>query len=159
MEFYTIGVYNSTEEEFFHKLTLNKIDTFCDIRQRRGVRGATYSFVNSIRLQKKLKELGIVYYYVEYLAPSPAIREVQVKIDKKNKTQQRVRQKLDSSFILGYENKVLEKFNFGEFIEHLNISRSNKIALFCVEENHEACHRSLVANKFKAGLNYKVRHL
>jgi hypothetical protein len=27
---------------------------FCDIRQRRGVRGAKYSFVNSNRLQQKL---------------------------------------------------------------------------------------------------------
>jgi len=46
MEFYTIGVYNSTEKEFFDKLTKNNIDTFCDIRQRRGVRGSKYAFVN-----------------------------------------------------------------------------------------------------------------
>jgi len=57
MEFYTIGVYNSTEQEYFKKLTDNNIDTFCDIRQRRGVRGSQYSFVNSNRLQAKLNEL------------------------------------------------------------------------------------------------------
>ncbi len=45
MEFFTIGVYNSSENEFFNKLTENHIDTFCDIRQRRGVRGSQYSFV------------------------------------------------------------------------------------------------------------------
>lgn len=55
MIFYTIGVYNSTENNFFNKITKNNIDTFCDIRQRRGVRGAKYKFVNSIRLQKKSK--------------------------------------------------------------------------------------------------------
>ncbi len=53
MEFFTIGVYNSSEKEFFDKLLENNIDTFCDIRQRRGVRGAKYSFVNSNRLQQK----------------------------------------------------------------------------------------------------------
>jgi hypothetical protein len=29
MIFYTIGVYNSTEEDFFRKLVDNGIDTFC----------------------------------------------------------------------------------------------------------------------------------
>jgi len=63
MEFFTIGVYNSTEKEFFEKLLKNKVDTFCDIRQRRGVRGAKYSFVNSNRLQERLSELDIKYGY------------------------------------------------------------------------------------------------
>jgi len=40
MEVYTIGVYNSTEDLFFKKLIDNKIDTFIDVRQRRGVRGS-----------------------------------------------------------------------------------------------------------------------
>ncbi len=56
MKIYTIGVYGSTEEEFFGKLTKSKIDLFCDIRQRRGVRGRQYAFVNSSYLQKKLSE-------------------------------------------------------------------------------------------------------
>jgi uncharacterized protein (DUF488 family) len=159
MEFYTIGVYNSTEQEFLNKLTQNKIDTFCDIRQRRGVRGATYSFVNSIKLQQKLNDLGIKYFYVEALAPTAEIREVQTKIDKKKGVQQRIRQELDRSFILEYENKVLEKFNFENFIDHLEKARSKKIAFFCVEENHEACHRSLVTNKLKTKFNSKIKHL
>ena len=57
MEFYTIGVYNSDKEQFFNKLIENGIDTFCDIRQRRGVRGREYSFVNSNRLQATLHEI------------------------------------------------------------------------------------------------------
>ena len=52
MKFFTIGVLNSSEEEFFKKLTEHRIDTFCDIRRRRSVRGAEYKFVNSVRLQK-----------------------------------------------------------------------------------------------------------
>ena len=56
MTIYTMGVFGSTEQQFFEKLTENKIDIFCDIRQRRGVRGREYAFVNSNYLQRKLAE-------------------------------------------------------------------------------------------------------
>ena len=59
MDFYTIGVYGKTETDFFTALANHNIDLFCDIRQRRGVRGKKYSFVNSLKLQKKLSELNI----------------------------------------------------------------------------------------------------
>lgn len=81
MEFYTIGVYNSTEQEYFDKLTENNIDTFCDIRQRRGVRGSKYSFVNSQRLQSKLSDLNIQYGHILDLAPTTEIRDLQKKVD------------------------------------------------------------------------------
>ena len=67
MIIYTIGVYGSNEEEFFGKLIDSQIDLFCDIRQRRGVRGRQYAFVNSNYLQNKLAELGIDYLYENYL--------------------------------------------------------------------------------------------
>ena len=75
MRVYTIGVYNSTEQDFFEKLIENRIDTFCDIRQRRGVRGREYSFVNSNYLQMKLDDLGIKYAHILDLAPTTEIRE------------------------------------------------------------------------------------
>ena len=70
MKIYTIGVYNSTEQQFFSKLIDNNIDTFCDIRQRRGVRGSEYAFVNSNYLQTKLNELDIKYAHILDLAPT-----------------------------------------------------------------------------------------
>jgi hypothetical protein len=91
MEFFTIGVYNSTEEDFFGKLTKNHIDTFTDIRQRRGVRGARYSFVNSMRLQHKLQEIGIRYDHTVGLAPAPEIRAIQDKADKQQKKNKKER--------------------------------------------------------------------
>ena len=57
----TIGVYGFDEEHFFQALTDARVDTFCDIRQRRNVRGAQYAFANSKRLQRRLGELGIRY--------------------------------------------------------------------------------------------------
>ena len=68
----TIGVYGFDEARFFEALRKVKVDTFCDIRNRRGVRGSTYAFANSLRLQARLAELGIRYLYRKDLAPTKA---------------------------------------------------------------------------------------
>ena len=159
MEFFTIGVYNSTDKEFFDKLTQNNIDTFCDIRQRRGVRGAKYSFVNSNRLQQKLNDLEIKYGYIPNLAPTKEIRELQKEIDLEKGELKRERQELGKVFVIEYKNKILKNFNFEKFFESLDQIGANKIALFCVEEHPEACHRSIVSEKLMNNFNYKITHL
>ena len=159
MEFYTIGVYNSTEKELFDKLIDNKIDTFCDIRQRRGVRGAKYSFVNSNRLQEKLNNLEIKYGYIPNLAPTSEIRELQKEIDLEKGELKRERQELGKVFIIEYKNRILKDFDFEQFFENLDQIGANRIALFCVEEHPEACHRSIVADKLLNNYNYKITHL
>lgn len=159
MEFYTIGVYNSTEKEFFDKLTENNIDTFCDIRQRRGVRGAKYAFVNSNRLQQKLYQLGIKYGYIPDLAPTTEIRELQKEIDFQKSELKRERQTLGQVFVIEFRNRVLKNFDFDTFLEKLDENGARKVALFCVEEYPEACHRSIVADKLKHHFNYTITHL
>ena len=158
MKFFTIGVYNSTEEEYFNKLNKNKIDTFCDIRQIRGVRGAKYSFVNSNRLQAKLKQLNIKYYHIIELAPTSEIRGLQKKEDLRRGELQRSRSSIGEPFAKAYKKMILSKFDFDAFILKLNENGANQVVLFCVEENPEACHRSIVAEELK-GLGYKVIHL
>ena len=159
MEFYTIGVYNSTEKDFFKKLTDNNIDTFCDIRQRRGVRGSKYSFVNSNRLQGKLNDLEIKYGYIQGLAPTTEIRELQKEIDLEKGELKSERQVLGKIFTIEYKNKILNHFDFDAFFEGLDQIGASKIALFCVEENNEACHRSVVAERLSAKYNCKISHL
>lgn len=159
MEFFTIGVYNSTEKEFFDKLTQNNIDTFCDIRQRRGVRGSKYSFVNSNKLQEKLNHLGIKYGYVQDLAPTTEIRELQKEIDAEKGELKSERQELGKVFVIEYKNKILGNFDFERFFDNLDNIGANRIALFCVEEHPEACHRSIVADKLKNTFNYRISHL
>ncbi len=159
MEFFTIGVYNSTEKEFFDKLIQNKIDTFCDVRQRRGVRGAKYSFVNSNRLQQKLNELEIKYGYIPDLAPTTEIRGLQKEIDEENGQLKSQRLELGKVFVIEYKNKILEKFNFDLFFENLERISANRIVLFCVEEHAEACHRSVIANKIANTYKYKITNL
>ena len=159
MEFFTIGVYNSTEKEFFEKLTQNNIDTFCDIRQRRGVRGSKYSFVNSNRLQQRLNDLEIKYGYVPDLAPTTEIRELQKEIDEEKGELKRERQELGKVFVIEYKNRILKNFDFEKFFESLDQIGASRIALFCVEEHPEACHRSIVADKLMSNYNYKINHL
>ena len=158
MEFFTIGVYNSTEQEYFKKLTDNNIDTFCDIRQRRGVRGSQYAFVNSNRLQQKLNELDIKYGHVIDLAPTSEIRDLQKEADEQKGELKRDRNKLGQIFTITYKDRILSKFDFDSFIDKLNEVDANKVVLFCVEEKPEACHRSIVTDKLKK-LGYKITHL
>lgn len=159
MEFFTIGVYNSTENDFFDKLLQNGIDTFCDIRQRRGVRGAKYSFVNSSRLQQKLSDLEIKYGYIPDLAPTTEIRELQKEIDLEKGELKKERQELGKIFVIEYKNRILKNFDFEIFFENLDQIGANKIALFCVEEHAEACHRSIIANKLSEKFGYQINHL
>lgn len=158
MEFFTIGVYNSTEQEYFNKLTENRIDTFCDIRQRRGVRGAKYAFVNSNRLQEKLNELDIKYGHIIDLAPTKEIRELQKEVDSQQGELKRDRNKLGKVFTIAYRDRILSNFDFDNFIDKLDEVGANRVVLFCVEEKPEACHRSIVTDKLEK-LGYKITHL
>lgn len=158
MEFFSIGVYNSTEQEFIDKLTGNQIDTFCDIRQRRGVRGAKYAFVNSNRLQEKLSELDINYGHIIDLAPTTEIRELQKEADAQQGVLKRDRNNLGKVFTIAYKDRILSNFDFDNFIKKLNDLGANRVILFCVEEKPEACHRSIVTEKLEK-LGYKITHL
>jgi uncharacterized protein (DUF488 family) len=158
MEFFTIGVYNSTEHEYFKKLTDNNIDTFCDIRQRRGVRGSQYAFVNSNRLQQKLNDLDIKYGHIFGLAPTGEIRDLQKESDNQKGELKRERNKLGQVFTLAYKDKILSNFDFDSFIDNLDEIGATRVVLFCVEEKPEACHRSLVTEKIDK-LGYKITHL
>jgi len=148
-DIYTIGVYGSPEKEFFQKLIDHNIDTFCDIRLRRAVRGSQYAFANSQRLQGKLEDISIRYLHETGLAPTTEIIKLQDKFDKEHKIQRRKREELTDVFKAAYTTKILSKFNMEDFIMGLEKSGTKKLVLFCVERSSNACHRSLVTNKIK----------
>jgi len=158
MKFFTIGVYGSTEQEYFQKLIDNNIDTFCDIRQRRGVRGSKYAFVNSNRLQQKLNELDIKYAHIIDLAPTKEIRELQKEVDVREGVLKRDRDKLGKVFTIAYKDRILNNFDFDAFLEKLDEVAASNVVLFCVEEKPAACHRSIVSDKLE-NLGYKIEHL
>ena len=158
MEIFTIGVYGSTEQQFFGKLAKNGIDTFCDIRQRRGVRGSQYAFVNSKRLQETLAEMGISYAYLKDLSPTKEIRAAQKEADKRNGIQKKDRTRLGEVFIEGYKQHIAD-YDFGALDKKLKEMDADKVAFFCVEESPYACHRSIVAEKLQELFGYQITHL
>jgi uncharacterized protein (DUF488 family) len=156
-EFVTIGVYGFDEASFFQALQDARVDTFCDIRRRRGVRGSGYAFANSQRLQARLAELGIRYLHRPDLAPSLAVRQVQDAVDKAGKTAKRQRASLDPGFIDAYRREVLDGFDSRRFVEELG--EAHVVALFCVERHPAACHRSLLAERLATDLRVSVKHV
>jgi uncharacterized protein (DUF488 family) len=154
----TIGVYGYDEHNFFAALQRAGVDAFCDIRDRRGVRGADYAFANSRRLQLRLAGLGIRYFHFRDLAPSQALRARQDAWDKVRRTAKRRRLELSREFIEGYRRDCLESFRSDRFRERLG-SAVQVAALFCVEREPEACHRSLLAERLRRDLRVDLVHL
>lgn len=159
IEVYTIGVYGTTKESFFHSLVVNGIDTFCDIRQRRGVRGTKYAYVNSMSLQSKLSDLGINYIYAKDLAPTTEIREKQHAEDALKDERKRDRKELGHAFKCAYEKLILEGYDFTTLLNSFQEMNARKVVLFCVEENPLACHRSLVAAELHKKYKLIIKHI
>jgi len=158
MKFVTIGVYGFSEAAFFQALQQSGVDTFCDIRWRRGVRGAKYAFGNRARLEKRLEELGIRYLHFRELAPSPELRRRQNETDKAAGIPKRKRSVLGEVFIAGYRDERLSGFDSRQFVERLG-TEARKVVLFCVESKAAACHRSLLAERLHQDLGVEVEHL
>ncbi|MCJ7701424.1 MAG: DUF488 domain-containing protein [Anaerolineales bacterium] len=158
MKIVTIGAYGFTEEAFFKTLKAAGVQVFCDIRWRRGVRGADYAFVNHKRLQARLESLGITYLHRRDLAPTPEIRQRQKDADKTEKVAKRKRSTLSPDFMAAYQQDVLAGFDPRAFLDDLP-EGAGVIALFCVEREPAACHRSLVAEKLGDAAGVEIEHL
>ena len=154
----TIGVYGFKEEEFFKRLVNSRVDIFCDIRARRGLRGSKYAFANSNQLQRRLADLRIQYVHMKELAPSKTVRQRQKNADKDTNTAKRKRTELDRAFIESYDRENLATFDARKFITEIN-GGSKTIALFCVEQSPKACHRSLVAEKIRNQIGVEVENI
>ena len=157
-EFVTIGAHGWDAERFFCALVAAGADTFCDLRARRGVRGREYAFANSQRLQARLAELGIRYIHRLDLAPSAATRAQQHAADEATHTAKRSRAILSPAFIESYHRERLAGFHAAAFLADLG-SDVRVVALFCVEREPAACHRSLLAERLTHDLGVKVTHL
>lgn len=157
-EIVTIGVYGWDATRFFQALLDARVDTLCDIRDRRGVRGSEYSFANRERLQGRLEQLGIHYIHRRDLAPSREVRELQYRADRTEHVAKRQRVDLTPDFVQAYRRERLAQLSSAAFITQLG-PEARVIALFCVERDAAACHRSLVAVWLAHDLGVKVTHI
>jgi uncharacterized protein (DUF488 family) len=154
----TIGVYGFTAEAFFQALTYAHADLLCDLRFHRGMRGHRYSFANSARLQHSLTALGIRYLHYKELSPDSTLRELQRQADAQLRVTKRERTTLDQTFIEEYKRRYVSMLNISDFIKRLGPD-AQTIALFCVEQEPGACHRSLVAAKLAQDLGLEVENI
>jgi Domain of unknown function DUF488 len=154
----TIGVYGWDEERFFQALVDAGVDAFCDLRARRGVRGSEYAFANSVRLQARLGELGIRYLHCKELAPSSEVRSAQYAVDRDEGIAKRQRTILSPEFAAAYRRERLGSFDSAAFVAGVGTD-VRVVALFCVEREPAACHRSLVAARLADDLGSDIAHL
>lgn len=154
----TIGAYGFDKDSFFQALLDANVDTFCDIRRRRGIRGSDYAFANSQNLQRRLGELGIRYRYIQELAPSKQIRAEQKLEDSQLGIAKRSRTALGQTFIQAYEQECLAHFDRAAFLKNIG-EDAQVIGLFCVEREPHACHRSLAAQCLARELELPIEHI
>ena len=144
MELYTIGGYGHTEDSFLNALKLNGVDLFVDIRQRRGMRGSTYAFLNAKKLEENLKNAGISYLHFKDLAPTNEVRSLQKSADIDANSSKRERGKLSPAFIEAYKREILSDKEREDILSR--ISEYRRVCFFCVEKGHDACHRSVLTD-------------
>ncbi len=154
----TIGVYGFAETGFFQALVHANVDTFCDIRLHRSVRGTRYAFANSARLQGRLHESGIRYFHSKELAPARTLRAMQWQEDKTLGVTKHRREALGEAFIAAYKRDYLAAFDVSAFLATLG-EETQVLALFCVETNPQACHRSLLVTRLTQELQLPVEHI
>jgi len=154
----TIGAYGFTADSFFAALREAGVDTFLDIRQRRGVRGAEYAFANHGRLTAALEAMGIRYLHELGLAPTTEIRTAQYAVDAVEGVSKRQRESLSPAFIEAYRREILAPFDLRAMLDALP-AETRVLALFCVERTPEACHRHLVADAIHDLTGVPVQHL
>jgi uncharacterized protein (DUF488 family) len=122
------------------------------------MRGAQYAFANSQRLQARLAEFGIRYMHYKDLAPTLDSRQQQWAADHDARIAKRQRVALSADFTDAYQHDRLVGFDSAAFIATLG-AEGQSIALFCVEREPAACHRSLLANQLCQDLKLEARHL
>ena len=153
----TIGVYGWDLASFLDALEKADVRVLFDVRQRRGVRGREYSWANSQRLQQSLAQAGIEYRHRRDLAPTTELRHLQYAEDARQGVGKRSRVALAPEYTRRYTGENLNPVGVDELATEL--PADGAAALFCVERDPEACHRSLIAARLAAEHGVRVSHL
>jgi uncharacterized protein (DUF488 family) len=153
----TIGVYEWDLQRFLAALAGADVRALLDVRQRRGVRGREYAWANSLRLQAALSRAGIGYEHHRELAPTTELRHLQYAEDARQGVGKRNRSLLADAYVEGYTRQILDRADLGPIVAALPADGAG--ALFCVEADPEACHRSLIAERMAADFGVEVSHL
>jgi uncharacterized protein (DUF488 family) len=153
----TIGVYGFDGGSFLRRLRHADVRLLLDVRQRRGVRGPEYAWANARRLQAALAEAGIAYEHRPELAPTTELRHLQYAEDDRQGVGKRTRRELAAGYVRRYTAEILDSADLVPIVSGL--PDTGTAALFCVERDPEACHRSLIARRLAERHGLTVAHL
>ena len=153
----TIGVYGFTVDRFLEALRGANVRLLLDVRQRRGVRGPEYSWANAARLQAALGAAGVGYRHHKELAPTTEMRQLQYREDDRLGVGKRSRSVLAPAYVERYTQEILDHAGLDPVVAEL--PREGAGALFCVEADPEACHRSLIAERLADLYGVTVTHI
>jgi uncharacterized protein (DUF488 family) len=153
----TIGVYGWDLESFVHALGAADARLLLDVRQRRGVRGREYAWANAVRLQDALAVAGVAYRHHRELAPTTELRHLQYAEDARRGVGKRSRIELAPEYRARYTLEILDRVELAPIVEELPLEGA--AALFCVERDPGACHRSIIAERMAAHHDVVIGHL
>ncbi|MFJ5730739.1 DUF488 family protein, N3 subclade [Streptomyces paradoxus] len=153
----TIGVHGFDSDSFLRRLRRADVRVLLDVRQRRGVRGPEYAWANSLRLQAALAHAGIAYEHHPELAPTTELRHLQYAEDDRQGVGKRSRRELAAEYIRRYTTEILDRADLTPMVSAL--PHGGTAALFCVERDPEACHRSLIARRLAERHHVTIEHL
>jgi uncharacterized protein (DUF488 family) len=153
----TIGVYGWTTAAFIAALRDADVRQLLDVRQRRGVRGPEYAWANSARLQAALADAGIEYRHHRELAPTTELRRLQYREDARLGVGKRSRAELAPEYRERYTKEILARVDLAPIVAAMPADAAS--ALFCVERDPEACHRSIVAERLAAEFGVPISHI
>jgi len=153
----TIGTYGFDGESFVQCLRRAKVRLLLDVRQRRAVRGSEYAWANAGRLQALLGEADIAYEHHLELAPTTQLRQLQYAEDDRQGVGKRSRRELAPEYVRRYTTEILDRVDLASLVSAL--PSRGAAALFCVEQDPEACHRSLIAQRLAEQYGVAIDHL
>jgi uncharacterized protein (DUF488 family) len=153
----TVGVYGFSASTFLDALRDANVRLLLDVRQRRGVRGSEYAWANAGRLTAAVAEAGIEYRHHLELAPTTDLRKLQYREDDRLGMGKRTRERLAPEYRERYLHEILDRADLDAVVAEMPPEGAS--ALFCVERDPEACHRSIVAERMAERYGLPVVHL
>ncbi len=153
----TIGVYDFDGDSFLRRLQEADVRLLVDVRQRRAVRGPLYAWANARRLQAALAGAGIAYAHHRELAPTTELRHLQYAEDDRQGVGKRSRRELAADYVRRYTAEILDPADLAPLVAAW--PSQGRAALFCVERDAVACHRSLISQRLAEKHAVSVEHL
>ncbi|MFD2638883.1 DUF488 domain-containing protein [Piscibacillus salipiscarius] len=147
MEFFTVGHYNHSKQQFLQLLKAAEVKIVADVRSLPGSRKNPQ--FNKNQLRSWLDEAGLKYQHFK-------------KLGGRRKLSGQVGEELNS----GWQNRSFHNYadyslteEFKQGIDELKAASSHgKVVLMCSERHPSRCHRLIISNYLKAN-DFSVTHI